>query len=57
MVDKVQSQKNYAELEKDRALLLPLNHLNSTSEFKKACEKRLTQIRECVSKIRHNLGG
>lgn len=55
MVDKVQSKKDFDDLDKDRRLLLSLNHLNSTSAFKRSCEERLQQIRECQKVIKHNL--
>lgn len=54
-MDIVEAKKNLDLLHQDKDKLESLNHLNSTFQFKQACQQRIHDIDVQISNIMHNI--
>lgn len=54
-MDIVEAKKNLDLLHQDKDKLESLNHLNSTFQFKQACQQRIHDIDVQISNIKQNI--
>ena len=54
-MDLIEAKKNLEALHQDKEKLKSLNHLNSTFQFKQACQQRIHDIDVQISNIQHNI--
>lgn len=54
-MDLVEAKRNLDLLHQDKERLESLNHLNSTFQFKQACQQRIHDIDVQISNIKQNI--
>ena len=54
-MDLVEAKRNLDLLHQDKEKLQSLNHLNSTFQFKQACQQRVHDIDKQISNIQRNI--
>ena len=54
-MDLVEAKKNLDLLHQDKEKLKSLNHLNSTFQFKQACQQRIHDIDKNINNIQHSI--
>ena len=54
-MDLIEAKKNLESLHQDKEKLQSLNHLNSTFQFKQACQQRIHDIDKQISNIQHSI--
>lgn len=54
-MDLVEAKRNLDLLHQDKEKLEKLNHLNSTFQFKQACQQRIHDIDKQISNIQHGI--
>jgi len=54
-MDLVEAKKNLESLHQDKEKLKSLNHLNSTFQFKQACQQRIHDIDKNINNIQQNI--
>ena len=54
-MDLIEAKKNLESLHQDKEKLESLNHLNSTFQFKQACQQRIHDIDKQISNIQHSI--
>ncbi len=54
-MDLIEAKKNLESLHQDKEKLESLNHLNSTFQFKQACQQRIHDIDKNINNIQHSI--
>lgn len=54
-MDLIEAKKNLESLHQDKEKLKSLNHLNSTFQFKQACQQRIHDIDKNINNIQHSI--
>ena len=54
-MDMIEAKKNLESLHQDKEKLQSLNHLNSTFQFKQACQHRVHDIDKQINNIQRNI--
>ena len=54
-MDLVEAKRNLDLLHQDKDKLESLNHLNSTFQFKQACQQRIKDIDKNINNIQHSI--
>ncbi|KXO82669.1 hypothetical protein AYL20_01345 [Acinetobacter venetianus] len=54
-MDLIEAKRNLESLHQDKEKLESLNHLNSTFQFKQACQQRVHDIDKQINNIHHNI--
>ncbi|MGQ4637310.1 hypothetical protein ACUIJ0_01060 [Acinetobacter junii] len=54
-MDLVEAKRNLDLLHQDKEKLESLNHLNSTFQFKQACQQRINDIDKNINNIQRNI--
>lgn len=54
-MDIVEAKRSLKSLRQDKENLEGLNHLNSTFQFKQACQQRIHDIDVHINNIQHNI--
>ena len=54
-MDLIEAKKNLESLHQDKEKLQSLNYLNSTFQFKQACQQRIHDIDKNINNIQQNI--
>ena len=54
-MDLVEAKRNLESLHQDKEKLQSLNHLNSTFQFKQACQQRIHDIDKNINNIQNSI--